>query len=112
MSGGNAADGPTRAQARPDTVPSGVPSQAPALGGPRPGERYTPVTGLPPVAEAEMFRSIAASSPDGVVAADADGTIVWANDAAAAMFGRDPGRGPPRAGAWLGTPLGTVSGRA
>ena len=91
MSGGNAADGPTRAQARPDTVPSGVPSQAPALGGPRPGERYTPVTGLPPVAEAEMFRSIAASSPDGVVAADADGTIVWANDAAAAMFGRDPG---------------------
>ena len=50
-------------------------------------DRYTPVTAVGPVAEAEMFRSIAASAPDGVVAADPAGVIVWANDAAAAMFG-------------------------
>lgn len=75
------ADGPARAQAR----PPGLPTQPPGA-----GDRYTPVTALAPVAEAEMFRSIAASTPDGVVAADAAGVIVWANDAAAEMFGWDP----------------------
>ena len=86
MGGRSPADGPARAQARPVGMP--VQPTGPAAHGA--GDRYTPVTALPPVAEAEMFRSIAASAPDGVVAADGAGVIVWTNDAAAAMFGWDP----------------------
>jgi diguanylate cyclase (GGDEF)-like protein/PAS domain S-box-containing protein len=85
VGGRSPADGSARAQARPlgmPTRPTGPDAQT--------GDRYAPVTALSPVAEAEMFRSIAVSAPDGVVAADPAGVIVWANDAAAAMFGWDP----------------------
>ena len=62
---------------RPEETPTGSPE-------------VVGLTGLPPEEEAELFRSISVSSPDGVVAADPDGLVVWANDAAGAVFGWSP----------------------
>jgi diguanylate cyclase (GGDEF)-like protein/PAS domain S-box-containing protein len=57
-------------------------------GGDQAGPGMTPgVTGLSPDAEADMFRSISVASPNAVIAADADGVMVWANAAAERMFG-------------------------
>ena len=57
-------------------------------GGDQHGPEASPgVTGLSPDAEADMFRSISVASPNAVIAADADGVIVWANAAAERMFG-------------------------
>jgi diguanylate cyclase (GGDEF)-like protein/PAS domain S-box-containing protein len=41
--------------------------------------------------QAELFRDIALGSPNGVVAADDDGMIVWAKPVAEALFGSPPG---------------------
>ena len=55
-------------------------------------ERSSPrATGLAAADEADMFRSLAVRSPDGVIVADSDGIVVWANDVAHEMFGRVPG---------------------
>ena len=62
-----------------------TPDDGPARPAPGPGPAQP--SGVPAAAEAEMFRSIAESSPHGVVAADPDGLVVWANDAAATLFG-------------------------
>jgi diguanylate cyclase (GGDEF)-like protein/PAS domain S-box-containing protein len=42
---------------------------------------------MPPAEQAEMFGSIAMSSPTGVVASDEVGAIIWVNPVAEAMFG-------------------------
>ncbi|HSE55104.1 MAG TPA: sensor domain-containing diguanylate cyclase [Nocardioidaceae bacterium] len=46
-----------------------------------------PAPGMSLDERAEMFAGIATTSPDAVVVSDLDGAIVWANPAAAAMFG-------------------------
>jgi len=47
--------------------------------------------------EVEMFRSLALSCPDGVVVADSDGVVIWANDVAHSLFGR-PANSMPACG--------------
>lgn len=49
---------------------------------------WVPVPGMALDEQAEMFAGIAMSSPDGVIASDLRGTIVWVNPVAADMFGR------------------------
>jgi diguanylate cyclase (GGDEF)-like protein/PAS domain S-box-containing protein len=46
-----------------------------------------PVTGMSPDDETAMFRSISVASPNAILAADAQGLMVWANAAAETMFG-------------------------
>lgn len=49
-----------------------------------------PLLGMPIDEQVEMFGSIVMSVPDGVIASDLGGTIVWANPVAAEMFGWSP----------------------
>ncbi len=51
-------------------------------------EESSGITGLSERDEVEMFRSLALSCPDGVVVADSDGVVIWANDVAHSLFGR------------------------
>lgn len=60
--------------------------EAPREGGASDPPR-APAPGMSLDERAEMFAGIATSSPDAVVVSDPDGAIVWANPAAAAMFG-------------------------
>ncbi|MGA9746301.1 MAG: PAS domain S-box protein [Nocardioides sp.] len=90
----NPAGRPSRAATRDLGVPAQRPDDTVAYpeayglsGLAAPHETFAPITALGPIAEAEMFRSIAVSAPDGVVAADPDGRVVWVNEAAAALFG-------------------------
>ncbi len=46
-----------------------------------------PIPGTPLAEQAELFGSIAMSAPYGVIASDLEGTVVWANQVAAEMFG-------------------------
>ncbi|HEU4514007.1 MAG TPA: PAS domain S-box protein [Nocardioidaceae bacterium] len=48
---------------------------------------WVPVPGMSPAEQAEMFGSIAMSSPTGVVASDEHAAIIWVNPVAEAMFG-------------------------
>ena len=59
-----------------------------AGGGPDPP--WVPMPGVPLDEQARLFGGIAMSSPEGVVASDLDGRVVWANLAAAEMFGWSP----------------------
>ena len=53
------------------------------------GPSWVPVPDMSAAQQAEMFGSIATSSPMGVVASDLDARIVWVNPVAARMFGWD-----------------------
>jgi diguanylate cyclase (GGDEF)-like protein/PAS domain S-box-containing protein len=58
------------------------------------GRPWLPLPGMPSTEQAQMFGSIAMSLPAGIVAADLDARIVWANPAAESMFGRRRGELP------------------
>jgi diguanylate cyclase (GGDEF)-like protein/PAS domain S-box-containing protein len=48
---------------------------------------WVPVPGMSLAEQAEMFGSMAMSAPDGVIASDLDGRIIWVNPPAESMFG-------------------------